>query len=216
MISLRKVVYHTLRLLSRRYIFQLMHVKELLLIKQLKNESEDAYLAFLSYVNADGVSLDAAYKLFCDDAGIETELVPDIWLVWFSKYSWDARLQTQKDSEDDGEAISPTDYNKRLAAFQARQSKLNDELSKATRLLLRRVRSRLITLDPDEIPAGAIPNYINSVAKIAELFTKNEADQLALEELMEALDSLKEEKAQTKKPIIKPVSFNFEKLTNAN
>ena len=56
----------------------------------------------------------------------------------------------------------------------------------------------------------------NSVAKIAELFTKNEADQLALEELMEALDSLKEEKAQTKKPTIKPVSFNFEKLTNAN
>jgi hypothetical protein len=186
------------------------------MFKQLKNESDDAYLAFISYVNADGVSLDAAYKMFCEEVGIENEPIPDIWYVWSSKYNWDHRLQAEKDLTDDVEVISPTDYNRRIQAFQQRQTRLNEELFKTTRLALKRIKSRLVTLDPDEIPAGAIPNYINSVAKIVELFTKNEADQLALEEIMEALDKLKGEESGTKKVAIKPVPFNFERLANGN
>lgn len=184
------------------------------MVEKLKDETEDAYLAFLSYLNADGVSLNAAWKIFSTDNGAFDEPMPDIWYVWASKYKWDDRLQELREQNIDvTEVVNPNDYNEKLKRYQTRQLKLNAELSKVTRLALQRLRARLVSLEAEEIPASAIPNYINALSRMVDLFTKSEAEQLALEELMLGLQELKDKDTENKvKPLLKPVNFDFNRI----
>lgn len=182
-------------------------------MEQLSNESENAYMAFLSYVNVSGVGLEAAYKYYCKENHIEIidkVIVPDVWRIWISKYNWDDRLQDLEDGESEfTEEQLAVNQRNRIIDFRNRQIKINQELSKTTRLLLKRIRAAIARLDPNDIPAGAIPNYINSIAKFAELSSKNESDQLALEDLIEALNEVSIKK-KVEKPIVKKIEFNFE------
>lgn len=185
-------------------------------MKQLEQESNEAYAAFLAYINTGGTSITSAYKFFMgntDDS--ETVLVPDQWYIWSNKFKWDDRLQ---DLEDDEKDLSEKDLaakqQERLLDFHNRQIKLNQELSKTVRVLLKRVRAAIARLDPETIPPGQIPNFINSVSRIAELSIKQESDQLAITELIDALKSMQEKSStpEEKKFKIEPVKFNFEKV----
>lgn len=182
-------------------------------MKQLDNESSDAYAAFLAYINVHGTSITSAYKLLNGiDQKQEDILVPDIWYVWSSKYKWDDRLQELEDDEKD---LAPEDLaqkqHERLVDFQQRQIKLNQELSKTVRLLLKRVRAAIARLDPENIPPGQIPNFINSVTRIAELSVKNESDQLAISDLIATIEGLNLKDKKKEKPKIERVDFSFMK-----
>lgn len=181
---------------------------------KLSDESEQAYIAFGAYVAVSGVGLDAAYKYYCTEHGQPEGPLPDVWHIWSTKYNWDDRLQQIEDgdSEFTEDELAQNQRN-RIIDFRNRQIKINQELSKTTRLLLKRIRAAIARLDPSDIPPSAIPNYVNSVAKFAELSMKSESDQLALEDLIDALKTVVESTGKKEeKPVIKKVMFNFEDL----
>ena len=181
-------------------------------MKQLTNESEAAFLAFSAYVSVSGIGLEAAYRFYCElNEEDPAEIIPDVWYIWSNKFNWDERLQELEDNDTElTEAELAETQRNRIIDFRNRQIKINQELSKTARLLLKRIRAAIARLDPENIPASAIPNFINSIAKITELSIKNESDQLAIADLIDALQEIAPKKVE--KPTIKKIQFNFEDI----
>lgn len=183
-------------------------------MKQLNNESDAAFSAFLAYYATGGIGLKEAYKYYCQELGQNAEdedsLLPDVWHIWNQKYRWDDRLLDQEDGDTNFtvEQLAKSQHD-RIIDFRNRQIKINQELSKTTRLLLKRVRTTIARLDPKEIPPSAIPNFINSVARIVELSAKSETEQLAINDLIDALQQVDVEKPKQK---FVSIDYNFEEL----
>jgi hypothetical protein len=181
-------------------------------MNKIKGETEEAYTAFLNYIEVDGISMEAAWRNYSNDS---EELVPDQWHIWFSKFKWDERLQEAQDA-DIQRKVERT-YQQQLIEFQGLQSKRTNELNKSMVLLIRRVRAALAKLDPETIPPGQIPNYINAITRLVDTIQKHELEGLGIADLLEQLAVLNERQVvdtKTTPTEIKPIGFDFSKLKN--
>lgn len=112
------------------------------------------------------------------------------WRKAAEKYQWRERAaawdmaQIERRRADDEEA-----YRRRLQQHQDNAIKLGQvTLNNAIRVLAL-IDKRLATLDAEEIPQKLIPGYLRAAAAVAEAALNGEAQALAVDELLRALDN---------------------------
>lgn len=158
-----------------------------------ETESAQAYHAFTVYrdLRADR-SIDAAYRHV---TGVQKghNRATGRFKAWAADHEWmkraeayDAHLEMMARVEMESAATDR--HRDSLAEFQDRQRRLSAAAADAAIALLAKASERLRDLDVKEISAGALPSYFRAAASIAESASNSEAQSLAVDELLRAME----------------------------
>lgn len=155
-------------------------------------ETAKAYAAFCAFRDMGRErAVDGAYQRLEEGRGKTgvPRKAPSHWWEWYGDYSWKTRAEAYDGHlEQEARKQREADHLKGLQDYRDRQQKLAAANIEASINLLRKANARLASLDPSQIDVKDLPAFFRAAAAVAETSTNSEANALAVEELLKALD----------------------------
>jgi hypothetical protein len=151
-------------------------------------ETQKSYDAFCVYRDLKPRSLQSAYR---KGSGKEqAKQASGCWLSWYDEHDWKRRAEAY---DAHLELLSrqrrEADHLQELDAYRNRQKQLAAATIHASITLLQKSSERLKDLKPEEIETKMLPAFFRAAAAVAETATNSEAQALAVEELLRALNA---------------------------
>jgi len=152
-------------------IYRNMHPGERTILK--------AYLAYRSSYDPD-----------FDAENFPHSAPPGSFSQWSTDYDWRLRAEAYDRyldivSRHEGER----EHVDQLADYRARSLEFAKQAQESARKMMEKINKRLAALEPEEITAGLIPKYIQSVAVLFDKAAEAEARALAVDRILEELDA---------------------------
>lgn len=149
-------------------------------------ETQRAYDAFCQYRDyRPARSVDKAFQ----KAQNSTKTAPSHWMRWAVDYDWKRRAEAyDAHLELAARSRREADHLQELDAYRNRQKQLAAATIHASITLLQKSSERLKDLKPEEIETKMLPAFFRAAAAVAETATNSEAQALAVEELLKALN----------------------------
>lgn len=111
---------------------------------------------------------------------------------WSSQYDWVRRGQAYDGHlELKARQGKEEQYLKDIDAYRERQREMSIITIKSAMALLKKANDRLKDLDLKDITPSTLPSYFRAAAAVSEIALKNEAESLAVDELLKVLNDLK-------------------------
>lgn len=148
-------------------------------------ETQKAYDAFCVYRDLKPRSVDKAFQ----KAQNSTKTAPSHWMHWAVDQDWKRRAEAyDAHLELLARQRREADHLQELDAYRNRQKQLAAANIHGAINLLRKSNERLEQLDAAEIDVKNLPQFFRAAAAVAEAATNSEAQALAVEELLKALN----------------------------
>lgn len=161
-------------------------------IERAVSEPMESFIAIQYYLQAGKArTVHKAYQQYCTDKGYDFDKAElQMWITFADNYNWTERVQ-EKELEllkTENKYAADEQLND-LIKFRKRQSRLSIQLADTTELLLEKANQALLNLDPNTISPSTLPKYIEAAARISTLAQNAEAQVLALNDLIEHINS---------------------------
>lgn len=158
---------------------------------RLENETPKAYAAFCVYrdLPTKRRSLDAAYVTAKGLQPDYSKRASKAWTLWSAKYDWPARAAAHDDllAELNRKRMEER-HLADLEQYRNEIEKLNGVLMSASVKGLQLLVEKLDKLQPDGIEDASIPNWLRSLASIAETASNAKAQALSINDLLGMLE----------------------------
>lgn len=160
------------------------------MIVQLETETPEAFEALNYYIELlpSERTILRAYQDFCQENGLaKAKTAPADWNRWFKVHKWIERAK-ERDGYRQAEVqrFVTEEQISELIEYRKRQRTLASMVTETAMKLIEAATTRLETLDPNEISASTLPQYLKAAAMIAELASDAEAKILLLQDIVEA------------------------------
>lgn len=158
-------------------------------IKRLPSETPEAFDAFLSYVEILPQERSAmkAYIALCEQNKVKPDkYLPPEWSRWQRTYNWSSRAkEIDENRKKEVQWFISSEQISELIAYRKRQRELAEMVTDTAMRMIAAANRRLETLNPEEITASVLPQYLKAAAAIAELASDAEAKILLLQDIVE-------------------------------
>lgn len=150
-----------------------------------EDETSKSFEAFVIYRNmGPGRAIEKVVKkLGKSKALLERWSSQNDWVKRAQAYDGYLELKARQGKEEQ--------YLKDIEGYRERQKQMAITAIKSAMAFLKKANDRLKDLDLEDITPGALPSYFRAAAAVAEIALKNEAESLAVDELLRVLQDVK-------------------------